>query len=135
MASVIRGVDIEAPAETVWDAIRDFEHPHERLVPGLLTDARPDGVGVRLVTFSSGATARERLVGVSDDGRRLAYSVVESRLDFAHHQATLQVSSLGNRRSHVVWISDVLPDRLAVPVSALMDEGLRLMKATIERGS
>lgn len=51
MASVIRAIDIEAPADTVWDAIRDFSRPHERLAPGLLTEARPDGRGARVVTF------------------------------------------------------------------------------------
>ena len=58
--------------------------------------------------------------------------MVESRLNLAHHQASLQVTPGGDRRSRVIWISDILPDRVADPGSALMDEGLRLMKETIE---
>ncbi len=37
MASIIVGQQVEAPAESCWDAVRDFAAPHERLSRGSLS--------------------------------------------------------------------------------------------------
>ncbi len=34
MASIQRAIVLDAPAERVWDAIRDFGAVHERVAPG-----------------------------------------------------------------------------------------------------
>ncbi len=39
MASIRKEVTIEAPADAVWNAVRDIGQVHKRLVPGVLTDA------------------------------------------------------------------------------------------------
>jgi hypothetical protein len=40
MASIRKGIVIEAPAETVWAAVRDVGAVHERLAPGFVVDTR-----------------------------------------------------------------------------------------------
>jgi hypothetical protein len=94
MATIIREAVIDADARSVWDALRDFGALHERLARGFITDSRLESVDTREITFFNGAVARERLIGVDDGARRLAYSVIESRLNATHHNASMQVSMM-----------------------------------------
>ena len=70
MATIRKERSIDAPAEQVWDALRDWGAIHQRLVPGFVTDARLDGAD-RIVTFFNGAVVREVLVDLDDEERRL----------------------------------------------------------------
>ncbi len=132
MASIIRQISIDSLPEDVWAALRDFGALHQRLVPGFVVDAHLEGNDTRVVTFFNGAVAREMLVGVDDDARRLAYSVIESALGSTHHNASAQVFTDGHGRSRFVWITDVLPDHLAAPIGQLMDQGIGVIKRTLE---
>jgi hypothetical protein len=132
MATIIREAVIEADARSVWDALRDFGALHERLAPGFVTDTRLESVDTREITFFNGAVARERLIGIDDGARRLAYSVIRSRLNATHHNASAQVLDLGDGRSRFVWTMDVLPDDLAPSIAELMDTGIEAIKATLE---
>ena len=88
MASIRREIVIEARPADVWDAIRDVGAVHTRLAPGFVTDTKMDG-DARIVTFGNGLVARELIVDVSEDARRLVWAVVGGRL--THHNASLQV--------------------------------------------
>jgi hypothetical protein len=131
MASIRKEILIDAPTDRVWSALRDFGALHTRLAPGFVVDTRVDG-DVRTVTFFNGAVARERLVTMDDDERRLVYTVIDGPLGSAHHNAAAQVVSNEDGRIRFVWITDVLPDELAPPVDELMERGLRIIKKTLE---
>jgi carbon monoxide dehydrogenase subunit G len=128
MASVHREVQIEAPAEAVWDAVRDVGQAHRRLVPGVLTDVRLEP-GARVVTFANGLQVRELVVSLDDERRRFAYTVVGGRA--SHHNASMQVLAEGPARCRLVWITDLLPDEVAAPVAALMDQGAAAMQRAL----
>jgi hypothetical protein len=132
MASIRKEILIEARPENVWAAVRDVGAVHQRLVPGVLVDARLDG-DARVVTFASGAVARELLVDVDDEARRFAYAVVEGPLRATHHNASMQVFANGEGRSRLVWITDVLPNDLAASISTLVEQGSAAMKQTLEK--
>jgi carbon monoxide dehydrogenase subunit G len=132
MASIRKEILIEARPENVWAAVRDVGAVHQRLVPGVLVDARLDG-DARVVTFASGAVARELLVDVDDEARRFAYAVVEGPLRATHHNASMQVFAEGSGRSRLVWITDVLPNDLAASISTLVEQGSAAMKQTLEK--
>ena len=83
MSTIIREVTIDADPDSCWEALRDFAALDKRLAPGFITESRLEGPETRVVTFFNGAVARERLVGVDDHARRLAYSVIESRFNMA----------------------------------------------------
>ena len=118
-------------AERVWDAVRDVGAVHERLAPGFVVDTRLEA-GARVVTFANGLVARELIVDVDDEARRLAWAVVGSpRL--THHNASMQVFDDGDRGSRVVWIADLLPNEIAGTIAAMIEEGLGTMKKTLER--
>ena len=131
MASIRKEIVIDARPEAVWDAIRDVGALHERLVPGFVVDTRLED-GARIVTFGNGVVARELIVDLDDAARRLVWAVVGSpRL--SHHNASVQVFAEGDRRSRVVWIADVLPNEIAGYMAGLLDQGLEVMKKTLER--
>jgi carbon monoxide dehydrogenase subunit G len=131
MASIRKEILIDARPEKVWDAIRDVGALHERLVPGFVVDTRLED-GARVVTFGNGVVARELIVDLDDAARRLVWAVVGSpRL--THHNASVQVFADGDRRSRVVWIADVLPNEIAGYMAGLLDQGLQVMKKTLER--
>lgn len=132
MASVVRTVTIAAEAERCWDALLDFGALHRRLAPGFIADCRLVEPDVRKVTFSTGAVAKERLVGTDDDAMRLAYTVVDSPMGSTHHNASAQVIPDGSTRCRFVWVTDVLPDELAARVEVLMDSGLEAIKHHLE---
>lgn len=129
MASIRREIQLEAGAEQVWDAIADVGAIHTRLAPGFVVDTRLED-GARVVTFGNGLVARELIVDVDHRSRRLVWSVVGGRP--THHNASLQVLVEGERRSRVIWIADLLPDELASPIAALIDQGMAVMKRTLE---
>jgi carbon monoxide dehydrogenase subunit G len=132
MASIHKEILINACPEDVWAAVRDVGAVHQRLVPGVLVDARLDG-DERIVTFASGAVAHELLVDIDDEARRFAYAVVEGSLPITHHNASIQVFAEDSGRSRLVWITDVLPDELAAPISNLVEQGSAAMKQTLEK--
>ena len=129
MASIRKEILIDAPAEKVWDAVRDVGAVHRRLVPGFVVDTRLED-GARVVTFANGLVARELIVGVDDEARRLVWAVVGSRR-LTHHNGSMQVFAEADAQSRVVWIADLLPHEVAPDIAGLMEQGLDVMKKTL----
>jgi carbon monoxide dehydrogenase subunit G len=132
MASIHREVLIQADPETVWDALSDVGALHRRLAPGFVTDVRLEE-GARVVTFGNGLVARELIVDIDDKARRLVWSVVGGRM--THHNASAQVLPDGEGGSRFVWIADLLPHELAPGIAEMMEQGLAVIKRTLEGGS
>ncbi|MNK34799.1 Polyketide cyclase / dehydrase and lipid transport [compost metagenome] len=133
MATVYKEFIVEADAAQVWDALRDFGAVHTRLAPGFLTGCELDGQGARIVHFANGLVARELLVALDEENRRLAYTVTDGKA--THHHASAQVFAHGEGRARFVWITDVLPDGLAAYIEPMMAQGGAAMKKTLEKAS
>ncbi|HUB12572.1 MAG TPA: SRPBCC family protein [Acetobacteraceae bacterium] len=131
MASIYREIDIAVDPERVWDVIRDVAVVHTRLAPGFVADVRMEG-DVRIVTFATGRVLPERIVGIDDANRRMAYTAVGVP-ERKHHNASFQVLPQGNDESRLVWITDVLPDTLADTFAENMEKGLAVAKHTLEQ--
>ena len=132
MASIVVEQHIEAPAESCWDAVRDFAALHERLAPGFIVDLEMTGSRERRITFFMGAVATEYLVGTDDEHMRLAYTVTDSPMGSSHNNASVQVVAEGNNRCRFTWITDVLPDENGVRIGELMEAGMAVIKRTLE---
>jgi carbon monoxide dehydrogenase subunit G len=130
VASIHREVRIAADPETVWDALRDVGALHQRLAPGFVTDVRMEE-GARVVTFGNGVVARELIVDVDDRARRLVWSAAGGRM--THHNASAQVFPEGEGHSRFVWIADLLPHDVAPAIAGMMDQGLAVIKQTLEK--
>ena len=50
-----------------------------------------------------------------------------------HHNASLQVLAEGEGRSRVVWVADLLPDEVAGYIQAMIEQGMGVMKQTLEK--
>ncbi len=129
MATLRREISLDVPADQVWPAIRDFGQVHARVAPGFLTSLEMDK-GDRIVSFSNGMVARERLVTADDEACRLVYSVVEGRA--SHYNAAVQIVPEGKDKSRLVWTIDLLPNELAPAISGMMDQATGIMKKTLE---
>jgi carbon monoxide dehydrogenase subunit G len=129
MASVRKEILIGVRPDDVWAAIRDYGAVHHRLVPGFLTNCQIDG-DARIVTFHDGRVARELLVDIDDEGRRLVYAEPGGR--FVTRSASVQVFAEGENRTRLVWINDFLPNEFAELISANMDKAVGVMKETLE---
>ena len=128
MATIRKVVSLGVPATDAWDAIRDWGAVHDRVARGFVTTTTVEE-GARVVTFANGLVAREVLVTLDDDRRRLVYSAAGGRL--THHNASFEVTEEG-RGCRVTWTADLLPEEMAPAVSSMMDDGAAAMKRTLE---
>jgi carbon monoxide dehydrogenase subunit G len=133
MASVQREIRIDVPPDRVWALLSDFQSAPVRMAPGFVTDSTPDGPDVRVVTFASGAVARERFVAYDEMTRRTVFSIIGGTVAPVHDNACMQVLDDGPDGCRFVWIHDVLPDDLAPRLGAAMDQGLAVLKRTAEQ--
>ena len=129
MASIRKELFLDARPEDVWEAVRDFGAPHEKLVPGVLVASRLEP-GARVVTFANGLVVRELLVELNDETRRLCWTARGGRA--THHNASMQVYADG-ARTRFVWVTDVLPDEIVPAISALVEAGAAAIRRKLER--
>jgi hypothetical protein len=130
MASIRQEVRIACTPEHAWAALRDVGALHTRLVPGFVVDTKLED-GARIVTFGNGMIARELIVDVDDEARRVAWSVVGP--PFTHHNASAQVFSDDDNGCRFVWIADLLPHEIAGNIRAMIEQGIAVIKQTLER--
>ena len=130
MASIRREARINARPETAWAALRDVGALHTRLVPGFVTDVRLEE-GARIVTFGNGMVARELIVDIDDTAQRVVWSVVGGVM--THHNASAQVIADGADACRFVWIADLLPNHVAPAIAAMIDQGMAVIKQTLEK--
>jgi Polyketide cyclase / dehydrase and lipid transport len=131
MASIRKEIPLEVSADYAWEAVRDIGALHDRLVPGFVVDTRLEE-GARVVTFGNGLVARELIVDLDDQARRLVWSARGGRL--THHNASAQVFADGEGRSRLVWIADLLPHELEGDIRAMIEQAAAVMKKTLEAG-
>lgn len=131
MASIHKDIPINAPADTAWDAVRDFGAVHQRLNPGFVTDCRLDG-NARIVTFHNGNVISEEFVDCDDARRRLVYAIV-GREGIRHYNGSVQVLEDGEARSRIIWIIGVLPNDVAPYIASQMDLAVPAMQKTLGR--
>jgi carbon monoxide dehydrogenase subunit G len=128
MASIRLEMSLTADPAKVWDAVRDIGAIHTRLAPGFVTDVKMES-DTRFVTFANGMVAKELIVDVDDQARRLVWSVVGGSM--THHNGSLQILTEGGG-SRVIWIADILPHELKGPIQAMMQQGMDAMKKKLE---
>ena len=132
MATITKEILVNATADKVWSALRDFGALHTRLAIGFVTDTKLEDEGrTRIVTFSNGSVAKEILVGLNDERRRIAYAIKGSE-QISQHSASEQIFADSPDKCRFIWTADVLPDAVAPYMSSQMDLGAECMKRTLE---
>jgi|SRR5579871_190394 len=129
MASIRKEISTNASADQVWAALRDVGALHTRLVPGFVVQTRLEP-GARVVTFGNGMVVRELIVDINDEAKRVVWSAQSEIM--THHNGAAQVIRDPDGQTKVVWIADLLPDEAASPVGQMMEQGMMVMKATLD---
>jgi carbon monoxide dehydrogenase subunit G len=130
MSTIRKQIDLDVPAAQVWDVIRDIGAVHTRFTPGFVVDTKLEP-GARVVTFANGLQARERIIAVDEQLRRVAYSASSDRIE--HHNASFEVLALDDNRTRIVWTADVLPESAAELVGSMMEQGAAVMRSTLSK--
>ena len=130
MATIRSELQTRALASDVWSAIRDIGALHTRLVPGFVIDTKLEP-GARVVTFVNGVTLREPIVALDDEARRLVWTAEGGRA--RHYNASLQVFSLPDGATSVVWTADFLPDDVHGYLSRAIEAGMAAMQRALDR--
>jgi hypothetical protein len=131
MASITKQRTIDTSPGPAWDALRDWEGLQQRLVQGFVIDTSIQD-GDRILTFSNGMVARERLVACDEEALRLVWTVVDG--PFSHYNAAAQVLPAEHGRTRFVWTLDLLPNEMAGAVEAMMDDGIAAIERTLAAG-
>lgn len=129
MASIRKELLTKASVDEVWAALRDIGALHTRLVPGFVTNTKLEP-GERIVTFGNGMVVREPIVDIDDTARRLVWSAIGGRL--THYNASAQVFADAEGQTRLIWIADLLPNEVTDSISLMMEEGITVMKSTLD---
>jgi hypothetical protein len=130
MATIYKEFIVKATPQFVWKAIKDVGSVHTRLAQGFVTNTVL-ACDIRTVTFANGFVVKERIITVSDQECRLAYTAVEGPT--SHHNAYLQVFSAPKGQSRVLWVTDFLPEEMRGPIEQIVELGSAAMTQTLER--
>ena len=130
MGSIRKEIVTSASPDEVWDAIRDIGALHTRLVPGFVTDTKLEP-GARIVTFGNGMVVKEPIVAIDDRERRLVWGAIGGPL--THYNGAVQVFPDGQTQSRVVWTADFLPNEASGQLTAMIEQGMAVMKKTLDR--
>ncbi|MCV7381790.1 MxaD family protein [Mycobacterium alsense] len=132
MASIRSEFHIDVDADRVWRVVGDWAGGPVGMARGYVASARADG-DVRVVRFANGNVARERLVARDESARRIVYSLIGNTARPEHDNTAMQIVPDGARRCRFIWTRDVLPDELAGPLHAAMEDAAPAIKASLER--
>ncbi|WP_006243510.1 SRPBCC family protein [Mycolicibacterium tusciae] len=130
MATIQKEIEILAPPDLVWEALRDVGALHTRLAAGFVVGTKMEG-NARVVTFANDMVVREDIVAVDDAARRVVWAIIGQQFQYYNGAAQVFDHPDGSR---FVWTTDLLPDDAAGNVSGMMDAGIAAIKKTLEAG-
>lgn len=129
---VMRSVIIEAPINTVWSVIREFDGVH-RWNPGvsaaLLERGGSTTVGaVRKLNIADGSVFRETLLAHSDLDHFYTYNIIESPLPCRHYVACHQLIEITDGNATLgVWSGEFDCDEAdAQQLESIVGDGIYL---------
>lgn len=112
MANVYVSTVIEAPAETVWARVRNFNglpQWHPGIADSRIENGEPaDRIGcIRHFHTRDGGAIRERLLALSDYDYSCTYSILESPMGVENYIATLKLTPVTDgMRSFAEWSAE-----------------------------
>ncbi len=112
MARVYVSSVIDAPAERVWERVRDFNalpRWHPRIADSQIENGEPsDKVGcIRNFRLQNGDQLREQLLALSDYDMYCTYSILESPMALENYVATLRLNPVSDGdRCFIEWSAE-----------------------------
>jgi uncharacterized protein YndB with AHSA1/START domain len=128
MGSATNEIDIARPVDDVWKVVRDFGGLASWM-PGI-DSCRVEGND--RVLEMMGMELTETLRRLDDDAHTLVYGIAKSPMPIEHHEATIVVTPLDDRSSHVTYTVDVTPDSMTEMMGDAYAAALQAMKSLLE---
>jgi hypothetical protein len=129
MAAVCMKTTIGAPADEVWQSIRDFNGAGKYIAAITGSTMEGEGVGaLRTITLEGGVEVVERLESLDDEARTLTYSIVRAPLPIENYVATMTLRDLGGGQCELEWSSTFEPK------GAPEAEGVQLVEGVYSMG-
>jgi uncharacterized protein YndB with AHSA1/START domain len=128
MGSATNEIDIDRPADDVWEVVRDFGGL-AAWMPAI-DSCRVEG-DERILEMM-GMELTEKLVRIDEDARTLVYGIAKSPMPIEHHEATIAVTPIDDRSSHVTYTVDVAPDSMTDAMSKAYAGALQALKSRLE---
>ncbi|MBY4212596.1 hypothetical protein HQO27_01850 [Rhodococcus fascians] len=143
MAVMYYSKKINVDADSGWAVIEKYTRAESHLFKAAegarmetvaeTTAERPAGL-YRVVTVAgTGDEIYELDVSVDNEHRRLSYTV-PGLFGAVHHHASMQVFSVDENTSELVYITDVLPDSFAEQFGEFYEANFHDLADAVERG-
>jgi Polyketide cyclase / dehydrase and lipid transport len=129
MASISEEIAVEVGIDQAWAALRQVGNVHELFAP-VLVGAHLDG-DTRTVRFANGMVAKERILDVDNERRRVAYTALDVP-GMTYHHASMQLVDAGPGRCRFVWVTDFLPQEIRGNLTPLIEQGAGALKSNLE---
>lgn len=125
---VTETVQIKAPVEKVWAAVKDFDGLakwHPALASDELTSGSNGTAGAtRKLTLKNGAVVKEKLTAYDEAGHSYRYIMTETPLPVAHYSSKVSVRAGKDGTTEVVWSGSFTRKNASEnPPEAESDEG------------
>jgi len=139
MLHVTEKVEINAPVEKVWDAVKNYDGLNT-WHPGFSGDEIVKGennkVGaVRKLTVKDGPSFTEELLAWNAKTHSYKYKIIESPLPIDKYSSTVTVKAAGKDKSVIVWNGDYKrKNASANPPEAESDAGVLKLIHGVYRG-
>ena len=136
---VTETVEIKAPVDKVWAAVRDFDSLN-KWHPGFSSDELLSGdkntVGaVRKLTIKDGPSFTEKLLAFDAAHHSLRYKIIESPLPFADYVSTITVQAGPGNTTKVIWRGSCKRKNTSdSPPEAESDAGVKKLLKGVYRG-
>lgn len=134
MATASSSIELDVPAQQVWDLIGGFDSLPDWL-PYIPSSRLSDGGRIRHLANPDGSAIVERLMAFDEKDRSYSYHILEAPFPQKDYLATLRVRETdGGKGSRVEWFGEFTPVGVTeAEVSALFqgiyDDGLAALKA------
>jgi hypothetical protein len=129
VATIRKEIELNVPAERVWDKIADTSNI-SKLV-GFVETSRQQG-DARVCTLQGGGELTEKIVSVDHDLKRVMYSITESPLNMDFHSASMEViGAEGGNATRLLWTVDLLPSEAVDAMAPMLDSACADMVGTL----
>ena len=118
MATLYKEATVSLSPDALWDKVSDVGG-----VSGLLnviTHSEVTG-DTRTCEMADGGKLTEKILGVDNEHKRVAYTITDSPFPIQFHAASMEVLDAGNGQSKLRWVTDVKPDALADALGPMFD--------------
>jgi mxaD protein len=105
--SVTKTITINAPADKVWNAVKDFDALntwHPAVEKDQIVEGTNNTVGaVRLLSLKGGGTIKEKLLRFNPANHSFSYAIIDGVIPVSDYRSRLVVKSAGESKSTVTW--------------------------------